>query len=90
VMLSRRGRDSGGLSKEKLIGIFQKQLAEFKDWVARQPNFEILYVSYNDTLKNADATVQRVNQFLGGNLNTAAMRQVIEPDLYRQRAASGD
>ena len=87
VMLSRRGRGGGGLSKEKLISLFGNQLREFEEWVARQSNFRILYVHYNDTIKQPQATVNAVNEFLGGHLDTAAMLRVIEPDLYRQRAA---
>lgn len=90
VMLSRRGRGGGGLSKDKLIGLFGNQLREFEEWVSRQANFRILYVHYNDTLRQPQATVQVVNEFLGGGLDTAAMLRVIEPDLYRQRAADAD
>jgi hypothetical protein len=86
VMLSRRGRESGDLSKEKLIGLFQQQLAQFEGWVARQPNFRILYVSYNDVLKTPDDAVRQVNEFLGSQLNVKAMRAIVEPSLYRQRA----
>lgn len=90
VMLSRRGRGGGGLSKEKLISLFGNQLREFEEWVARQNNFRILYVHYNDTIKQPQATVNAVNEFLGGHLDTAAMLRVIEPDLYRQRAADAE
>lgn len=86
VMLSRRGREGGDLSKEKLIGLFEQQLAEFDAWIRRQPGFEILYVNYNEALQNAAQTVKTVNEFLGGGLDTVAMSKVIEPSLYRQRA----
>lgn len=86
VMLSRRGHESGDLSKEKLIGMFEQQLRQFDQWVAGQPSFEVLYVSYNDILAEPDRAVQQVNAFLGGDLNVAQMRAVVEPSLYRQRA----
>ena len=86
VMLSRRGRQGGNLSQEKLIGLFEQQLAEFDAWVSRQPGFKVLYVSYNDTLPGRDG--QAVNEFLGGGLDAAAMSKVVEPALYRQRAES--
>ncbi len=85
VMLSRRGREGGGLSKDKLIGLFEQQLAEFDEWARRQPHFAVLYVSYNDTLAKPGPVVQELNKFLGGRLNTAAMLRVVEPELYRQR-----
>jgi hypothetical protein len=90
VMLSRRGRQSGDLSKEKLVGLFEQQLAEFDAWVAKHPNFKVLYVSYNDTLQDPAATVQGVNAFLGGQLDVANMSRVVEPILYRQRSAESE
>jgi hypothetical protein len=88
VMLSRRGRSGGDLSREKLIALFEQQLAEFDVWIQQQPHFRILYVSYNDTLKTPRATAEMVNEFLGGRLNVDAMVSVVEPELYRQRAES--
>lgn len=88
VMLRRRGRDQDTMEQDKLIDLFARQLAEFDEWIAAQPNFAILYVNYNDTLRAAEETVRRVNEFLGGKLDTRAMRAIVEPDLYRQRADS--
>ncbi|MCK4342188.1 MAG: sulfotransferase family protein [Phycisphaerae bacterium] len=85
VMLARLGKEGGALGDEKLIGLFQQQLGEFNDWIAQRPNFKIIYISYNDTLKAPQATVKAVNEFLGGKLDAAAMNQVVEPQLYRQR-----
>jgi hypothetical protein len=90
VMLARRGHGGSDMTKEKLINLFEKQLGEFDDWAKKQPNFRMLYVSYNETLRDPRPTVRALNEFLGGQLNTAAMENVIEPQLYRQRAESGD
>jgi hypothetical protein len=86
AMLSRRGRRADTLSRDRLRGLFDEQLREFEQWVARQPNFRILYVSYNDVLADARAAAQAVNAFLGGVLDVVAMTEVVEPALYRQRA----
>ena len=37
--------------------------------------------------KDIDPTVDTVNRFLGGNLDTRAMLEVVDPSLYRQRKA---
>lgn len=86
VMLGRMGKDAGKLPPDKLKQLFAQQLAEFEAWIAKQPNFRILYTSYNDTIDNPRATVAAVNEFLGGTLDAAAMLKVVEPKLYRQRA----
>ncbi len=49
-------------------------------------HFEALYVSYNRTLSAPDRQIERVNAFLGGAMDTAAMRAVVEPALYRNRS----
>ena len=56
------------------------------EWLRAQRNIEILYVSYNRMLEEAGPFVDRINAFLGGQLDTEAMCAVVDPDLYRQRA----
>jgi hypothetical protein len=85
VMLSRRGRRADTLSRDRLRGLFEEQLHEVERWVARQPSFQILDVSYNDVLADPRAAAQAVNRFLGGALDVEAMVKVVEPLLYRQR-----
>ncbi len=90
VMLTRKGRKTGDMSPDKLLGLFEQQLAEFDAWVARQPHFRLLYVHYNEIIKSPRPSVEAINRFLGGGLNEAAMLAVVEPELYRQRTGGGD
>ncbi|MBK9128286.1 MAG: sulfotransferase domain-containing protein [Phycisphaerales bacterium] len=85
VMLTRRGREGGELPPDKLVALFTQQLDEFDRWVRAQPNFGLLYVDYNEVVRDPGPAVARLNEFLGGALDTAAMRAVVEPELYRQR-----
>ena len=55
-------------------------------WLAAQPHIQTLYVSYNALLADPQPEIARVNDFLGGGLDTAVMRSVIDVALYRQRA----
>ncbi len=87
VMLARKGKEGGALPQDKLIALFRQQLDEFDRWIRSQPCFRIHYVSYNDILQNAGPIVGEINAFLGGKLNVPAMTAVVEPELYRQRAA---
>lgn len=85
VMLDRQGKAAGDLSDEQLIKAFSVQLAKLDRWLAERPNFHVLRVNYNDTLKDPATTVRAVNDFLGGVLDTQSMLRVVEPSLYRQR-----
>ncbi len=86
VMLERKGKGSAGLSADKMMSIFQKQIDDVDAWVKERPHFKILHVSYNDMLTSPAPLVQQVNEFLGGDLNIEAMNATVEPKLYRQRA----
>jgi len=46
----------------------------------------VLYVNYNVMLKEPEDRIAAVNEFLGGDLDTAAMAAVVDKSLYRNRA----
>lgn len=85
-MLVRRGENAEAVSDEEMARAFEKHLEEVTRWLVQQPNIQVLYVPYNELLEAPGAHVQAINQFLGGQLDTAPMLQVIDPSLYRQRA----
>ncbi len=85
VMLERKGKKSDDLSKDRLMKIFEAQLKKVEDYVAANPCFRMLSVNYNEIIRDAHPWVTRLNDFLGGGLNTQAMLEVVDPKLYRQR-----
>ncbi len=87
-MLERRGETSD-ISDEKLAELLTKHVAQVKRWLARQPNFEMLDLDYNAMLQDPEPWAERVNAFLGGQLNVRAMVEVVDPTLYRNRAQEG-
>lgn len=89
VMLSRMGKDAGPISKDRLVNLFEQQLADFERWIGQQPHFKILFISYNETIAKPQPAIAAINEFLGGRLDTAAMLRVVEPQLYRQRLRDG-
>ena len=86
VMLERKGKDATGLSADKMKAIFEKQIEDVDAYVRERPCFQIIHVSYNDIMQDPKPLVTRLNEFLGGDLNSDAMNAVVEPGLYRQRA----
>lgn len=87
-MLQRLGSGGGEVPAEKLETIYGRELDAVKQWLAEQPNFQVLYVQYNDVLSNPHAVAEQLNDFLGGNLNVEAMAQVPDQSLYRNRRAT--
>lgn len=88
VMLKQQGR-AAALSDVTLAGIFAKQLATVRLWLAERPNFSVLYLNHGDVISHPLATAEQINLFLGGNLLVHHMAAAVNPELYRQRK-SGD
>jgi hypothetical protein len=86
-MLRTQGKAPAALADEVLSGVFTKQLATVKQWLAGQPNFRVLYVLHADVIRNPLAVAQEVNKFLGGALAVESMVEAVRPELYRQRKA---
>jgi hypothetical protein len=89
-MLDRRGQPSDTIPDEEMAQLFTKHLEQIKEWLHDRPNFRVIFVSYNDVMASPREQAARINRFLGGRLALEPMVEVIDPELYRQRArASG-
>lgn len=84
-MLIRRGENPDKVKDEDIAALFEKHLSQIIAWAKKQRNVRMMEVDYNATLKNAKPIVTKVNNFLGGELDTEAMLAVVDPNLYRQR-----
>jgi hypothetical protein len=85
-MLRRSGRAGADVNDEKLSALFAKEVRETVCWMKEQANFAILEVAHRDCLRDSSAVAARVNEFLGGSFDEAAMAASIDLGLYRQRA----
>jgi hypothetical protein len=88
VMLDRAGKSGGALDDDRLREIYDRQLAEARDWLSGRQNFDVLYVDYHDVLTDATSVAARLNAFLGGSLDEAAMAAVPDQSLYRNRVTA--
>lgn len=84
-MLAHRNENVEDLSDAEMTALFEKHLREIRQWLAQQPNFQVLYIHYSDLLSEPAAQSAQVNQFLGGSLDVNKMASVIDPTLYRNR-----
>jgi hypothetical protein len=84
-MLIRRGEPTNKVSDEEMAVLYRKHLHQIERWVAQQPHVKVLYVDYNEVMRDPLAQAQQVNQFLGGNLDVENMAGVVDSTLYRQR-----
>jgi hypothetical protein len=76
---------SDDATDEQMSALFEAEMIHFAAWIGSQPNFTAVTVNYNQLLCDPVRHLQRVNAFLGGNLNVPAMAEVLDPSLYRNR-----
>ena len=86
VMLQRLGSKGSNLSEEKMAKSFEKHLQKMESWLSTQSHIKVLYLKYNDIVRDPLTYTQLVNNFLGGWLHVEQMAQVVERSLYRQRS----
>jgi hypothetical protein len=85
-MLIRRGEPADTIADGKMAALFEKHVQRVEDWLDQQPNIDVLYIHYSDVLADPAEQAQRVNRFLDNALDAEKMAQVVDPNLYRQRA----
>lgn len=85
IMLERRGVNGDGAGDEEMAKKFEKHLARVEDWIARQSNMEVLFLSYDEIIKNPRVCSEKVNGFLRQDFNTKTMAEAVDETLYRQR-----
>jgi Sulfotransferase domain len=85
-MLVRRGEAPDAVPDARMAELFGKHVERIEAWLAGQPNMDVLHVHYSDVLADPEGEAERVNCFLDNTLDTERMAQVVDPDLYRQRA----
>ena len=86
TMLARSGRAGGGLAPDRLMAIYEQQLKAVEGWLAARPNFARLDLPYAELVASPRAGAARLNAFLGGSLDEAAMCATVDPALHRNRA----
>ncbi|HEY4282482.1 MAG TPA: alkaline phosphatase family protein [Chthoniobacterales bacterium] len=86
-MIDRRKTRGANLSPDKLAENLSQHRTTIRAGMAASQNFEVLEVDYPDLIVQPAVWVEKVNEFLGGNLDVAKMAACVKPDLHRNRAA---
>ena len=84
TMLERKGvKDS--INDEEMARFFQKHVADIEEWLRKQPHIDVLYINYNDAVKEPLKSARQVNAFLANTLNADKMAAAVDGLLYRNR-----
>ena len=85
-MLVRRGQEPGDTGDEEMAKLFENHLRKIEAQLAKRSNCEVLYVEHRDTVDTPDKVAHDINSFLGNLLNEEDMAQVVDRQLYRNKA----
>jgi len=84
-MLIRRGEDPDKMDDAQMAMLFERHVAGVEQWLAKQPNIEVLYVHYSDVMSDPLTAANTLSRFLGRDMDVRAMAEVADPNLYRNR-----
>lgn len=84
-MIQRLGTQDAEAEREAMKEAYRNDIVRTRLWCRNRPNYELLEVQYAATVREPAATARLVNEFLGGRLDEAAMRQAVDASLYRNR-----
>jgi hypothetical protein len=82
-MLVRRG-EKNDTPDERAIRLLDEQVRDARFFL-RRPQFEVLELSYKETLDNPRPQAARIAEFVAEPLDVAKMVEVVDLQLYRNR-----
>ncbi|MEM9406701.1 MAG: sulfotransferase [Acidobacteriota bacterium] len=85
-MLDRRGEENS-IDDEQMRELWKNHLWRSNYMLKNQPQFEFVEILYSDVLADPETNARRIADFIGG-LDARKMAEVVDPDLYRNRALS--
>ena len=85
VMLDRLGKEGGRLTDSRMMQTLDAQVAVVERMLARRDDIETLFVSYDDVISAPEREAGRIADFLGGDLDVAAMKKAVDGSLQRQK-----
>jgi hypothetical protein len=86
-MLDRRG-EANQSDDDDMRSFYTQHLDKVQFQMRFRSYFDVLYMNYTDVLENPRREAERINAFLGQNLDVDAMSAVADRSLYRNRKES--
>lgn len=68
-----------------LYNAYVKLLKKIDNWKNKEPNVEVIYLDYKEVLNDTEKNIEKVQLFIGKDLNKYAMAKCIDKSLYRNK-----
>jgi LPS sulfotransferase NodH len=85
AMMQRMGT-SHQVNDAEMAAYFTKHLQDMEQWLAENDHLDVRYLTFHEVVADPAAAARRINEFLGGGLDEAAMAGAVDNKLYRERA----
>ncbi|MEP0262776.1 alkaline phosphatase family protein [Dokdonia sp.] len=69
----------------KLMDSYKKLLENIENWKEKEPGVELVYIDYKETLSDPQTSLNKIEEFLGVDLDKEEMEKCIDVSLYRNR-----
>jgi len=89
-MLKRRGIMQEKVGDEEMTRIFEKHLEDISHWAGERKYISLLNVEYTSLISHPAEIITNIERFLNVSLNKEKMVEIVDPNLYRNRHASGN
>ena len=83
-MLARRG-EKNDTPDERAVALLEEQVRDARFFL-RRPQFDVLELNYREILDAPGPVAVKMAAFVGGPLDVEKMKQVVDVQLYRNRA----
>jgi hypothetical protein len=86
-MIKRLDTTDSDASTEVMKEAYRNDIVRTRLLCKRAPNFELIEIYYKAAIENPADAAKKVNSFLGGQFDEAAMRAAVDGSLYRNRGS---
>lgn len=83
-MLVHRGEEDKS-DDAVMAEAYRNHLAAVRIMGRKKPNWRLLEIRYDETVRDPASVAQKVNAFLGGRYDERKMAEAVDPKLYRNR-----
>lgn len=89
-MLERKGVAASDEKDAEMKRLFELHLKEMENWLFEQKNMRVLYMNFNEIVKDADKNIATLNQLFYNRLDAGKMCDAVKPSLYRNRRGASN
>ena len=86
-MMDRLNTSGAKLSQKEMANLYRRHLTQIQGWLEKQPNIEVLYLNYGDTLSDPDKVASQLVEFMGNSTPVQDIVATVDSSLYRNKVA---